>query len=118
MACFTERILQILHIAILVEHEETGETATVYSSCQRTRADDEFLLVRFQVLCILFGSWACLSSRKQKSASASLFDQRKIAKGSENKRRRSELPSDIEMQEMPDREELVALTENDGLEVV
>lgn len=92
---------------------------TIYTSCPRTKADDEFLLVRFQVFCLLFGSLACISSRRQKSASASLFDQRKLARSVEKQRRRtSELPSDIEMSDMPERSELAALTEDDGLEVV
>lgn len=65
------------------------------------------------------GSLAFMSSRKQKSASASLFDQRKASRSSEKQRRRtSELPNDIEMPELADRGELAALTENDDLEVV
>jgi hypothetical protein len=108
-----------LKLVILLDLEETDELETSYASCKRTRADDEFLLVRFQVLCLLFGILATLSSKKQKSASASLFDQRKMSRSSEKQRRRSsELPIGIEMAELTEQSELDALTEDDGLEVV
>ncbi|GKY91194.1 hypothetical protein MPSEU_000092100 [Mayamaea pseudoterrestris] len=119
--CIETGKVQTLQCPVLDEDgEETEEFQTKYVSCNRTKTDDEFLMVRFQVLCLLFGSLACLSSRKQKSASASLFDQRKMSSRMTEKQRRrtSELPNELEMPELVDREELAALTENDGLEVV
>jgi hypothetical protein len=35
-------------------------------------------MVRFQVFCLLSGTFAFMSVRKQKAAAASLFDQRKL----------------------------------------
>ena len=75
-------------------------------------------MVRFQAMCILFGGLACLSSKKQKTLSATLFDQRKQKTAEKPKKRVSEIPSDLEMPELAGRGELDALTANDSLEVV
>jgi len=48
-----------------------------YRSCQRTVADEESLMIQLQTFCLLAGSLAYLSVRKQKLATSSLFDQRK-----------------------------------------
>ena len=49
----------------------------VYESCNRTTAEDEFLLIRLEMLCLVLGSIAVLQVRKQKLLTASLFDQRR-----------------------------------------
>ncbi|CAB9525604.1 expressed unknown protein [Seminavis robusta] len=51
----------------------------LYRSCLRTKSDEEFLMVRLQVIWVVLGTAAFVLSRKQKSLSASLFDQRKLA---------------------------------------
>jgi hypothetical protein len=53
-------------------------THTMYQACARTAGDDEFLLVRFQVVCLLTGLIAVMLVRRQKAAAASLFDQRRL----------------------------------------
>jgi hypothetical protein len=50
----------------------------MYQACARTAGDDEFLLVRFQVVCLLTGLIAVMLVRRQKAAAASLFDQRRL----------------------------------------
>jgi hypothetical protein len=76
-----------------------------------TAADDEFLLVRFQVFCILLGAFAVVSVKKQKIVSASLFDQRKLQAEQERKERERERES-VHGIELGSREETVPLTAN------
>jgi hypothetical protein len=59
-------------------------THTIYRACARTAGDDEFLLIRFQVVCLLTGLFAIVLVRKQKAAAASLFDQRRLKSRSEH----------------------------------
>jgi hypothetical protein len=49
----------------------------VYRSCRRTDEDEEFRLLRFQLFCFMGGIASFVQVRKQKTLSASLFDQRK-----------------------------------------
>mmetsp|Transcript_24440 Transcript_24440/g.56957 ORF Transcript_24440/g.56957 Transcript_24440/m.56957 type:complete len:190 (+) Transcript_24440:725-1294(+) len=66
-----------------VEEEGTETTTrTIFKSCRRTRADEEFLMVRFQVFCFLLGSLSFLYAKRQKTQSASLFDQRRLRRNS------------------------------------
>ena len=60
------------------DNVDAAPSRTVNHRCRRTVADEEFLLVRFQVFCLLTGTIAFVSVRKQKAAAASLFDQRKL----------------------------------------
>jgi nicotinic acid mononucleotide adenylyltransferase len=57
--------------------ELTSSTRMEMMSCKYTEADEEFAMVRLQMMCFLIGSIAVMSVRKQKRLSASLFDQRK-----------------------------------------
>jgi hypothetical protein len=93
---------------ITLDDKETG-TRTNYESCKRTAADEEFLLVRLQVFCLLLGAFAVVSVRKQKIVSASLFDQRKLQAEQERKERerKRESGQSIELVSM---EETVPLT--------
>jgi hypothetical protein len=93
----------------------------IYESCRRTKEDEEFLLVRLQVIWLLIGAFALISVRRQKRMNATLFDQRKIASQQVKQKldRPSSLPGHIEM---VSREETQPLTTSvDGsssLEVV
>ena len=53
---------------------------TVYRSCKRTVQDEETLMTRFQMLCVLVALISLTSTRRQKRVSASLFDQRRRSK--------------------------------------
>lgn len=55
---------------------EEEEHTIMYQVCQRTKADEEFLMIRLQVFCLVLGVLSLLSVRKQKSNASSLFDQR------------------------------------------
>jgi hypothetical protein len=57
--------------------EQTVSTRTKMMSCKYTDADQEFAMVRLQMLCFVIGSIAIMSVRKHKRLSVSLFDQRK-----------------------------------------
>lgn len=46
-------------------------------SCKYTEFDEEFTMIRLQIFCLLIGSLAIVSVKKQKRLSFSLFDQRK-----------------------------------------
>jgi len=73
------------------------------------------LKVRLQVICVLIGSAAFVSVRKQRVATASLFDQRKLGIESKRRRRDSSLSGDIEM--TTSMEETIPLTE-DAVDIV
>lgn len=60
------------------QQEDRIQRQKVYRSCKRTSSDDEFLMIRLQVFCLLIGVTAFASSRKQKQLNASLFDQRSL----------------------------------------
>jgi hypothetical protein len=95
-------------------------TRTKFESCKRTAADDEFLLVRFQVFCILLGAFAVVSVRKQKRLSATLFDQRKLQAEQERKERERERESvhGIELGSMEETVPLTSNVSNPSMEVV
>jgi hypothetical protein len=62
------------------------------------------------VACVLVGTAAFVSARKQKVLSASLFDQRKLGIDAKRRRRDSSAPpEEIEMAKM---EETIPLTED------
>jgi hypothetical protein len=95
-------------------------TRTKYESCKRTSADEEFLLVRFQVFCILLGAFAVISVRKQKIISANLFDKRKYQAEEERKDRERERESahGIELGSTEETVPLAANASNASLDVV
>jgi hypothetical protein len=95
-------------------------TRTKYESCKRTAADDEFLLVRFQVFCVLLGAFAVISVRKQKIVSANLFDKRKYQAEEERKGRERERESahGIELGSMEETMPLAANISNASLDIV
>uniref|UniRef100_A0A7S1ZI32 Uncharacterized protein n=1 Tax=Ditylum brightwellii TaxID=49249 RepID=A0A7S1ZI32_9STRA len=49
----------------------------IYKSCSRTASDEQFLLIRMQLLCVTLGCIALMNVRKQKMKNSSLFDQRR-----------------------------------------
>lgn len=51
----------------------------MYQSCKYTDADEQYIYVQFQVMCVLGGALAFASARKQKNQFVTLFDQRKQA---------------------------------------
>ena len=61
--------------------------------------------VRFQVACVLIGTAAFVSARKQKVVSASLFDQRKM-NAEAKRRRRDSTQNEVEMTQMEETEPL------------
>lgn len=69
--------------------------------------------MRLEVFCLLIGGLALLSLKRQKVATASLFDQRRMAAAKNDKRRTSDA-MEVEMTS----QETVPLTDNSGLEVV
>lgn len=61
-----------------VNTDEGGsQSYTEYRSCSRTSQDEKNFMYRFQVICFITGVISVASIRKQKSSTASLFDQRK-----------------------------------------
>lgn len=105
---------------VIPDGKEIG-TRIKYESCKRTAADEEFLLVRFQVFCILLGTFAVVSVRKQKIVSANLFDKRKYQAEEERKDREKERESarGIELGSMEETVPLAAnISNNASLEVV
>mmetsp|Transcript_16848 Transcript_16848/g.21976 ORF Transcript_16848/g.21976 Transcript_16848/m.21976 type:complete len:181 (-) Transcript_16848:400-942(-) len=46
-------------------------------SCQRTRTEEDFLMVQFQVFCLFLGSFTYMTVKRQRLIYASGFDQRK-----------------------------------------
>lgn len=92
-------------------------TEVRYQSCNRTTADDEFLMVRMQVLCVLIGSFAFATVRRQRQNSATLFDQRKQREAAKAKARQSIVSkSDVEMIKFGD--ETIPLTGDDEVDVI
>mmetsp|Transcript_21072 Transcript_21072/g.34876 ORF Transcript_21072/g.34876 Transcript_21072/m.34876 type:complete len:198 (+) Transcript_21072:89-682(+) len=60
--------------------EEGSDPTILFKPCKRTVEDDEFLMMRLQVICFLFGSMSLFAVRKLKNTTSTLFDQRKAAK--------------------------------------
>jgi len=67
------------------DNEKSHERAEI-RSCERTQADEHFLMMQFMISCLVIGGVAVLSVRKQKRVSASLFDQRKFGAQQKPKR--------------------------------
>jgi hypothetical protein len=91
----------------------------MYRSCARTKWDEEYLMVRLQVFCLLLGVLSIVSLKKQKVSTATLFDQRK-SQGRLDKKRASQ-PTVLEMGFIvSSSEETVPLTDQNtaALEVV
>jgi len=75
----------------------------VYRSCKRTSTDEEFLMLRLQVFCLLIGVTAFVSARRQKFAHASLFDQRKMRRNQrEQQQRQQQQQQQREQQQLND----------------
>jgi len=55
-------------------------------SCKYTDADEQFAMVRFQMICVVLGSMALISVRRLKRVTASLFDKRKMAAREESRK--------------------------------
>jgi len=50
-----------------------------YQSCTRITVDEQFRLIQFEIVCLLIGMISIVSIKRQKRASASLFDQRRTS---------------------------------------
>ena len=87
-------------LALLAADTDTEDAKqhTIFLSCDRTEEDEQFAVMRFQVLCLLAGAVAFVSVRQQKQSAASLFDQRRL--NLQKKRRTSDNPHDVEMTSM------------------
>jgi hypothetical protein len=58
-----------------------------YRSCARTKTEQEFMFIQFQVFCGFIGCLSAYSIRKQKMTVATLFDQRRMNQAAANPRR-------------------------------
>jgi len=83
--------------------DDVAPAHTVFQSCDRTADDDEFSVMRFQIVCLLAGVAALVSVKQQKASVASLFDQRKL--NLRKKRRTSDNPNDVEMTSLMTRQQ-------------
>lgn len=63
---------------------DDGSAKDEFKICKRTVADEEFLMMRMQVLFFLFGSLSLLAVRKLRGTTATLFDQRKAKRNNQN----------------------------------
>lgn len=61
-----------------------ARSSSEYRECRFTETDEQFRLLRMQMICLFVGVWAMRNVRKQKVASASLFDQRRMRLQSAN----------------------------------
>lgn len=55
-----------------------ARTHSEYRECRYTNADEQFRMLRMQMICLLVGLLAMRYVRRQRVASASLFDQRRM----------------------------------------
>lgn len=63
--------------AAAAEGDNNPKFIIVQKSCNRTSLDEEYIMVRFQGLCLFIAFFALKSVRREKIATASLFDIRK-----------------------------------------
>jgi len=62
----------------LTENDATTvRTRHKIESCQRTRPDEDYLMIQLQVICLLLGSFSYATVKRQRAQYASGFDQRK-----------------------------------------
>jgi len=73
-ACDTTGRHQLFECAVVRGKEKRHD---MYKSCSRTASDEQFLLIRMQLLCVTLGCIALTNARKQKMKNSSLFDQRR-----------------------------------------
>jgi Jumping translocation breakpoint protein (JTB) len=94
------------------ESPSAASSNIYYESCQRTMVEEEFLMVRFQVLLLLMGLIAVASVRKQRMAHATLFDQRKLSKSQRQTttKFRKSCATGLELTHLGDEHEMVPLT--------
>jgi len=64
------------YICISIKEEVLGKRRAEYRSCQRTTADEEYLLLKMEFLFLLLGILCTIYARFLKTRSVSLFDQR------------------------------------------
>lgn len=70
------RVMEYICISIKSKEEVLGKRRTEYRSCQRTTADEEYLLLKMEFLFLLLGILCTIYARFLKTRSVSLFDQR------------------------------------------
>mmetsp|Transcript_21513 Transcript_21513/g.61683 ORF Transcript_21513/g.61683 Transcript_21513/m.61683 type:complete len:127 (-) Transcript_21513:3125-3505(-) len=66
-----------IYLSVSFTSDKELQRFGAYRPCNRTIADEEFLMVQMQLVCVLIGLCSILAMQKQKKATASLFDQRK-----------------------------------------
>jgi hypothetical protein len=101
------------------EQSSAASSNIYYESCQRTMVEEEFLMVRFQVLLLLMGLIAVASVRKQRMAHATLFDQRKLNKSQRQTpttKFRKSCATGLELTHLGDEHEMVPLTTTTSLQ--
>ncbi|KAL3791117.1 hypothetical protein ACHAW5_004535 [Stephanodiscus triporus] len=73
--------------------EKKFSSISEYRSCRYTDGDEQFRMLRMQILCLLFGIWSFRNVRRLKVVSASLFDLRRMRiQGSANNGNNSNSP--------------------------
>ncbi|KAL7580123.1 hypothetical protein ACA910_012882 [Epithemia clementina (nom. ined.)] len=53
------------------------DTRHKIESCEKTRADEEYFMVQFQLICLVVGSFSYMTVKRQRQLYATGFDQRK-----------------------------------------
>lgn len=65
------------HIKWSCNEEDENEDIIEYTSCKRTRIEEEYNVVRFEAVCLLISLFSLRSVRREKLLSESLFDKLK-----------------------------------------
>ncbi|KAL7553634.1 hypothetical protein ACHAWF_016939 [Thalassiosira exigua] len=64
--------------------EKLARSSFEYRPCRYTEADEQYRMVRMQMICLLIGVWSMRNVCRQRVVSASLFDQRRMRIQSSN----------------------------------
>jgi len=83
------------------EKEDSADIVQ-FRSCVRTATDEEFLVIRLQVMCFLLGSISLFMVRRQKRSTTTLFDQRKANIGAIRRNASLTDSEDLEMVDQQD----------------
>lgn len=79
----------LISFVLKISHLDNNLAQTI--PCDRTQADEEFLMIRLQIMCLITGALAFGSVRRQRYSASNLFDQRRQT-GNTNSRTTSPLP--------------------------
>lgn len=94
--------------------EKRAKTLSEYRPCQYTESDEQYRMLRMQMMCLLVGFWAIRNVRRQKVASASLFDQRRMRSQNGSGRHVTYAPLPIERKDSMETVELIPRTTGPG----